>query len=369
MIAISTERDGNDRVLRYAPIPSGNIRLVGPQGYENNPEAYAVMVDEGGVVKKVYTRKDLILYSRNVRTDPEYSVSLTRCYGYPEIEQSLRLIQGFQNVVDFNVDVFNRSGVPHGILLLTGAGWVQRQVDALTRMWRNLKTGITKALALPVLAAPQNGDVKVVDFSPVVGKEALYQDLLNIMIGCFCAMYRFPVQRLGYRASGQRKPTEVDSESPIKALDDDDPGRIALLTHLASLINQHFIWPRWPNLKFVWTGLHPKEDAREYEFRRNALTWKEARAEADLPELKSVVKGDELKELVELMEMAPIDPNLSGIFQAIASAKFKAESDQEMMAQQGATMQSKKDPAKSEAHGHTSGVRRDSHAEKQSASS
>ena len=369
-LAINTERDGSGRVIQYGLLPAGNIRLVGPAGYLANPDAYAVAVNEGGVVQRAYSREELIWTTRNVRVDPEYAVSLTRGYGYPEIDQSLRLIQGFQNVIDYNCDIFQKSGIPHGILLLTGNGWLQKQVDVLMRMWRNLKAGITKALALPVLAAPQNADVKVIDFSRIKGDEALYQDMLNLMIGAFCAVYRFPVHRIGYRISGKGPDTKQDPLGQAAMVDNDDVGLISLLSFWSKVINENFIWPRWPNLRFVFTGMNPKEDAREYEFKKNAMTWKEARAEADLPELTKVVSKD-LKELAELMEMAPIDPNLSGVFQSIAAAFIKGEAREGVGLEAeslGSTMQSKKDPARSETHGHTSGVRRNSASEARSSS-
>ncbi len=237
------------------------------------------------------------------------------------------------------------------------------------RMWTNLKKGITKSLALPVLAAPQNAEIKVVDFSRIKGNEAVYQDLLNLMIGAFCCIYRFPAHRIGYRVSGKGPDSKQDPLSQQAQQDDYDPGLVSLLIHWQNLINQYLIWPRWPNLAFRFCGMNPKEDARAYEFRKNSMTWNEARAETDLEELEKVVPKH-LKEFAELMGMCPIDPNLSGVFQSVAAAfvKGEAKEGQDLDAgsvgeNKGNTMTSKKDPARSEAHGHASGVRRDSAAE------
>jgi hypothetical protein len=366
-IALSTDRDAGGRVVRYGPVPAGNIRLVGTQGYDGNKDVFAVAVDEGGTVKKAFTRQELVLYVRNPRTDPEYSLTMTRGYGTPEIQTALKLIQIFQNVIEFNSDIFQKSGVPHGLLLLTGNGWTQKQVDVLTRMWLNLKRGISKALALPVLAAPKEGKVEVVDFSRIKGDEAFYQDLLNLSIGCFCAVYRFPSARLGYRISGRGPDAKrSDADTPGKLIDDEDVGKVALLIHIETLINQNLIVPRWPNLRFRFTGKEPKADAREYEARRNALTWGEARAEADLPNLleHAVLKDNPgLKELMQVMSLAPIDPNLSGVYQSAVAAWLKGEAREGEELGFGNNMTSTKDPARAESHGKVSGVRRDSAAE------
>ena len=371
-IAINTERDSYGRVKAYSPIPAGNMRLVGPQGYEKNPDAYIVAVDEGGVIKQSFNRNELIWYVRNIRTDPEHAVTMTRCYGSPEIDMTLRLIQGVQNVIDYNVDIFNRNGTPNGMMFVSGNGWTQRQIDVLTRMWHNLKRGITKAHAIPVMAAPQDSKVEIIDFSKIKGTEGLYQDLLNLLIGMFCTMYRFPVHRFGYRASGHGPDTRRDTTTQAPLVDDDDPGLVALLIHMQNVINNNLIWPRWPNLQFVYTGKNPKEAAREYEFKRNALTWAEARREVDLPELDTLVTDSAHKELAALMGLAPIDANLSGIFQSLAATYLKGELGLESGGKDGAEpkgkMQSKKDPAVSElGHSHMAGVRRDSKREAESA--
>jgi len=363
-IAINTERDSKNRVKSYAPLPAGNMRLVGPQGYDKDPEAYIVAVDEGGKIVESYHRNELIWYVRNLQTDPSWTISMTRAYGMPEIDMTLRLIQGVQNIVEYNVDIFNRNGVPNGMLVLTGNGWTQRQVDVLTRMWHNLKRGITKSHAVPVLAAPQQSTVEVIDLSKIKGTEALYQDMLNLLIGMFCTMYRFPVHRFGYRITGNGPLQRHDTATEAPLSLEEDPGLVVFLGHLENLINQNFIWPRWPNLKFIYTGKDPKEAAREYEFKRNALTWGEARTEVDLPPLSSLVENQEHKELAELMGLAPIDANLSGIFQTIAGAFVKASMGIEGgEGEPGGKMQSKKDPAASEGHGHMSGVRRNSKQE------
>jgi hypothetical protein len=68
--------------------------------------------------------------------------------------------------------------------------------------------------------------------------------------------------------------------------------------------------------------------------------------------------------MVTLMEFAPMDPNLSSTFGTIVSTFFKGESSgASAESPKGNLMTSKRDPAKSESHGHLSGVRRDSAAE------
>lgn len=358
-IAIWTDADEEGKVRAYKPMPAGHIRLCGPAGYKADSEAFAVMVDEAGSVIRTFTRNELVWYVRNPRTEP-YAYG----YGYSEVEIGIRLIQGFQNALDLNVDTFNRNGIPNGILLLKGGGWVQRQVDVLARIWGNLKKGVTKAWSLPVIATPKEGDVTILNLNDLKGTDVRYQDHMNMMAAAFCAIYRFPIRRLGYRISGKGPDAEQAPDSSTAAIDDDDPGRKPLLVHIENVINQYLIWPRWPGIRFVITGKDPKEDARQYEALQNARTWGESRVEAGLPELDTLTSDADIKKIAEIMAMCPLDPNKAGVFQTVVGAFFKAQQEDQRDADTpGSRTTSKKDPAKSEQHGHTAGVRRDSRAE------
>lgn len=370
-VALWTEMAADGKVKSYALLPAAQIRLCGPQGYQGDKTKFAVAVDEGGTIINAFTRDQLVYYVRNPRTDP-----MVGGYGYPEIEMAVRLIQGFQNAVDLNVDTFNRSGIPNGILLLKGGGWTQRQLDVLTRIWTNLKKGITKVWSLPVVATPTEGDISVVNLQDLKGTDVRYQDHMNMMAGAFCTIYRFPVRRLGYRISGRGPDTQPVQDGSTQMVDEDDPGLAPLLIHIQNIVNQYLIWSRWPNLRFVFNGKNPKEDAREYEAKKNAMTWGEARAAADMKSLEQMVEAmpdlpaeqkEKLKRIANIMTLCPIDPNISGSFQSLigaySQAEFAPDDPQGEGAKPGNRMESKVDPAKSEEHGATSGVRRSSRAE------
>ncbi|MHB1953857.1 MAG: LAGLIDADG family homing endonuclease [Sulfobacillus sp.] len=269
----------------------------------------------------------------------------------------------------------SKNKIPNGMLLLKGGGWVQRQIDALARIWTNLKSGVTKAWALPVMAVPKDGDVEVLDLSDIKGKEAYYEDFMNMVAAALCVVFRFPPKRLGYRISGHGKDSELPNQTAKDRSDDEDIGRYELLGHIQLVVNEYVLWTRFPHLQFVFTGKNPKEDAREYEARSQAMTVNERRAQSDLAPLAEamVVKkadsdstdiSEEMKQIAEIMGNAPTDPALTGIYQAAVTAIFGKAVDgtgpESMMGH-------KKDPAASEQHGHMSGVRRDSASEAASA--
>lgn len=373
-IAIWTNMTNDNKVKAYASLPAGNIRLATRAGYMGDPLKYAVAVDDGGRVIQTFTRDELTFYVRNPRNDTD-----SFGYGYSEVEIALRLVKGFQNALDMNCDIFDRSAIANGILTISGNSVTQRQLDLVNRLLTNMKKGITKAWALPVMGLSDGAKLEIIDLSKLKGNEAYYKEFMNMLVGALCAIYRFPVRRLGYRISGGSHDAHPMPDDTPVANDEADPGLGPLLGHLEALVNEYLIWTRWPHLQFRFCGKSPAEDGREYEFKNLAKTYDEKRKEAGLKPLEDLLpKGADknMKYLAKLMGMAPSDPNLSSVYQTIASVLAKAEfgdGKPEKPGEGGGSGDGKDpghittssaDPAKKLDHGHTPGITRDSAGEK-----
>ena len=357
-MAVWTDRGDDGSVQAFKCLYAGNIRMAMPGGYMNNPDIWAAMVDQTGTVITTFTREELVWYVRNPRSEPD-----TYGYGLPELQIGVRLIQAFQNAFDVNADQFARNHVPNGMLLLKGVGWVQRQLDILTRVWNNLKSGITKQWAFPALVVPKDGDLSILDLSDIKGKDAYYENLINLSMGAFCTVFRFPPHRLGYRISGKGTDTELPNQTAMERVDEEDIGKEELLGHIELMINEYLLSSRFPHLQFEFTGKNPKEDAREYEERSLAMTMKERRANVGLGSLEDAAKESKDEAIIAVgkaMDMAPIDPGVAGIFQALISSQGLTGKG---VGPEG-RIDPKIDPAESELHGGISGVRRDSSQEK-----
>jgi len=356
-IALWTERDRQGKIISYKPLPAGNIRLVDPlTGYQGDKEIFAVAIDELGNVMHTFKHDDLWWYVRNPRLD----VGVHQ-YGYSEIEVGIRMIQGYSNALGLNLDKFNKSATPNGILKLSGA-WNQRQLDFMNRLWMNLKRGMTKSWVLPVVRLPDEGDIELMDLSAISGMETLYGDFINMLMGGFCAVYRFPPHRLGYRTSGMQgdnaKTTDTNKDSIV---DNTDIGLIALLTHFENVLNDALIWSRWPDLKFHFQGKNPREDARQYEAQYQAMTYGERRAAAGQLPLRDIAPTSELKDIADILSMAPGDPAYGSIYQTALSAKGLGGQARQSPGQGPVNpeIQPKRDPQKGVDHGHEAGVRRE----------
>ena len=367
--ALWTDMDSNGGVRSFVNLPAGSIRLAVPtRGYKGNRDWFACMVDETGNPVKPFTRKELTWRVRNPRNDPA-----AMGYGWSEIEMAIRLIQGFQAAIDLNVSTFDQSSIPNGMLLLKGDYFQEDQIDALVREWTNMKRGVSKLWGMPVMSIPADGEVEVLRFQDLKGDDVRYRDHMNMMVGMCCAIYNFPIRRLGMFASGHHKDNEPVQDAAIEIQGADDPGLPAVLTHLEGGINPYLLWTNWPHLKFGFHAKDPKASAREYEARKMARTWGEARAEADLPKLETVFSS-ELKDLARLMDCCPEDPIKAAVYQTVATVMLQAElappesagegsGKGGSTAKNGPRMTRQKDPAESQGHGHMGGIRRDSKAE------
>ena len=357
-MAVWTDRGDDGKVQAFKALPPGNIRMTLPGGYMNNPDIFAVAVDQAGTILTTFTREELVWYVRNPRADPDIYG-----YGLPEIQLAVRLIQAFQNAFDVNADAFSRSHVPNGMLLLKGVGWVQRQLDILTRVWNNMLSGVTKRWSMPALVVPKDGDITVLDLSDIRGKDAYYEILMNLSMGAFCTVFRFPPHRLGYRISGKGGDSELPNQTATDRVDEEDIGKVELLGHIELMINEYLLSSRFPHLQFEFSGKNAKEDAREYEERQLAMTMRERRANVGLSSLEDVAKETKDEAIINVakaMDLAPIDPGVAGIFQALISSQGLTGKG---IGPEG-RIDPKIDPAASEEHGGISGVRRDSSQEK-----
>ena len=376
-MAVWTDMDSKGRVKGFSPLPAGNIRLADERGYRNDPDNFAVLVNEGQQVIKVFQRDQLIWSVRNNRNSPDIGN-----YPWPDLEQATTIVTSFENAMELNADTFTKNGIPNGMILFKGLGFTPRELDLITRLWQNLKKGITKQWALPVMALPPNSEMELVDFSAAKNKDALFQEHLNIVISIYLLICGVPHKRLGFRISGkvpESKDGALEKQAAASAFQEEDTGLTQHLMQIERLVNSYILWTRYPHLRFVFKGKTPREDAREYEVKQLAKVYKERRAEVDLKSLEDIA-DPELKDVAKIMDLAPCDPGLAGIYQTVASVWLQTKMGMQAGGEEsedGTKPPSKKTPkkdnarfpgtvdgAKKEAHGRTAGTRDSSGSDK-----
>lgn len=356
-MAIWTDMDRLDRVKAWAPVPAGNIRLADPRvGYRGNPAHYAVLVDQGGAVKRAFTRDELVWYVGHPRDDPDIAG-----YGWSRIDAGMRIIQSFEDAFELNANTFSKSSIPMGILLLKGMGFTANELDLITRQMQNLKRGVSKSWGLPAMVVPDQSEVEFLNMSAAHGQDMLYREHMNLTIAIFCILFQFPWRRFGYHASGTTGDSEISMANRQQSppAEEEDVGLIALLNHIEAVVNEYILWTRWPHLQLVFSGKAPREDAREFENKSLSRTWGERRAENDLPTLESLAPDEDSKKIAKLLSLMPVDP---GLVTAWANLVTKALGGPEggQAASSAPQFPASKDPAAAEDHGATAGVRRHS---------
>ncbi|MDE3023539.1 MAG: hypothetical protein KGI54_17095, partial [Pseudomonadota bacterium] len=126
-ISIWTDTDLKGRIKAFKALSTFNIRLTTKEGWQGNPNIFAIGLDEAGNPIATFTRDELVFVVRNARADADI-----HGYGLSEVEQAIKSIQGISNAMDTAVDKFNKNAVPNGILTAEGM-WTSRQLDVLTR--------------------------------------------------------------------------------------------------------------------------------------------------------------------------------------------------------------------------------------------
>ncbi|MDE2472758.1 MAG: hypothetical protein KGL35_29555, partial [Bradyrhizobium sp.] len=233
------------KVNAFANLPAGMIRLAMPtRGYKGNEKYFSALVDETGTPVKPFTREELTWRVRNVRNDPAVGG-----YGWPEAEMLVRIIQAFQGGVELNAGQFVNNSIPNGMLLLQGDYFNQDQVDALMREWTNMKRGMSKLWGMPVMAIPEGGKVELIQFMDMKGKDMMFRDHMNMMMGLCCLVWCYPIRRLGMFVSGHNRDNQPTQDAAIEIQGADDPGLPPLLHFVEDTINPYLLWPRWPRLR------------------------------------------------------------------------------------------------------------------------
>jgi signal peptidase I len=365
-IAIWTNRDKSGKVIDFAPVSAEHIRLVNTEiGYLGDKNVFAVGVDEIGNPVNTFTADELYWFVRNPRLNVE-----VHGYGNSEVQTGVDLINGFSNVLTMNSSRFTTSSIPNGIMIVKG-GYNQRTIDSIQRSIINFTRGPSRKWVMPVLASTDDVDIDILDLTAYSGIETLYPDYMSMLMGALAVVYRIPVARLGYKPSGKiGEPKDKDSNSGARqsTLIDRDPdiGKIALLNALEFVINDALIWPTFPDLTFKFMGKNPIEDARQYQERISTMTFGERRTLVGLPPLAEVYSDmgapkdmkEALQKIAVLMEMAPGDKSLTGIYQSILAGQGLAGN--KMMGGggglPGAQSERRSDPAESEKRGYVSGV-------------
>jgi len=207
---------------------------------------------------------------------------------------------------------------------------------------------------------PEDGFISILNFMDLKGQDVRYKDHMNMMMGLCCLVWRFPIRRLGMFVSGNHRDNQPVQDAAIEIQGADDPGLPPLLLHIEETINPYILRTHWPKLRFEFMSKDPKSDARQFEARKMARTWGEARAESDLPPLSRLYTG-EMKPLADIMDGCPEDPVKAAVYQTVATAMLEASLgvDEEGGSQEksGPRTTRQKDPAKSQGHGHLAGIR------------
>jgi len=304
-VGIETEwkRDKSLGLDGFYVVDGATIRLCTEDGYEGDPNIFAVQVVQGRVTT-AYTFEDLIYEPRNPRSDVRICG-----YGMPETELLIRVVTGFLNAMTYNIKGFDQNAIPKGMLHLTG-NYSQQDIDAFKRYWNAMVKGINNQWALPVMVSKDQESKVSFERFGVDYNEMYFAKWMTFLTSIICAIYGMSPAEINFDSfTGGNTSALSGSDTAEKLAASKDSGLRPLLAYFESLFTDYIAQEFSDKYCFRWTGLDPLDAEKKHEMRKMVLTVNEIRAEEGYDAIDGPL-GD-----------APVNPSLLGAWMQLSQGQ------------------------------------------------
>lgn len=277
-------------------VDGSTIRLTPEEGYEDNPDVFALQV-VGGRISTAYTYNDLIYEPRN----PRSSVRAAG-YGLSECDLLIRVVTGFLNAMTYNLKGFDSNAIPKGMLHLTG-NYSQKDLDAFKRYWTAMVKGADKVWSLPVMVSKDQESKASFERFGVDFNEMYFAKWMTFLVSMACAVYGISPAEINFDSfSGGNSSPLSGSDTEEKLAASKDSGLRPVLSYFENLLTDYILADYSDKYVFRWTGLDPEDADKKHEIRKMIMTVNELRAEEGHQALPGPI-GD-----------APVNPSLTGVW-------------------------------------------------------
>ena len=283
---------GRPKIVGFVPVDAATIRRAKIGDAErdkgrmdrNKPQYVQVMNDK---IINQYSYEELAWGVRRPRTDVHVNG-----YGYPELEELLKVITNLLNAETYNAVNFT-NGVHASTILTLKSRMDQRAFTSFKRDVMSMMIGPRNAKRTPIVqldpTRESGEDLKAVSLGQS-NRDMEYSSWVNWMLKIAAAVYQIDPAEIGFvygnegggNALNQRGPEERIAHSR-------DKGLRPLLRAVQSWINNWVIHPIDPDFTFEFVGFDVLSEERKIELDikrvRSYMTINEVRAEHDLPPL------------------------------------------------------------------------------------
>lgn len=257
----------------FYAVDGATLRLCPEEGFEGNPDVFALQVVNGRV-STAYTFEDLLYEPRNPRTDV-----MAAGYGVSEVELLVRAVTGFLNAMTYNAQGFDSNSIPKGMLHLSG-NYTQADVAAFKRMWNAMVRGVNNAWVLPVMVSKDQESKAAFEKFGVEFTEMHFSKWMTFLTSLICAIFGMSPAEINFDSFTAGSTSALaGSDTSEKLAASKDSGLYPLLSHFGDMWSDNIAQEFGPEWCFRWTGLEPEDADKRHELRKLVSTVDEIRAE------------------------------------------------------------------------------------------
>jgi len=272
-----------------------------------------------GVVKSWFTGNELAFGTRNPRTS-----IYVQPYGFSELEQLIHQITSHLYAEEYNARYFSQGGTTKGIINIKSDPTINgvldaNQIEGFKRQWHAQISGLTGAWKTPIVQTPGLEYLNVNQSN----REMEFEKWMNYLINIACAVYQIDPAEVNFPNNGGAGGSggalfEGNAEGRLK--NSKDKGLRPLLRHIEGMINKYIISRFSNEYVFNFVGIDAQTEKEVLDLDKDAVrvfkTVNEIRKERDM---KPIDSGDIILDSTYIQYL-------------------NMKSQQDMMAQQGATM-------------------------------
>ena len=283
-------RDKGGRPWGFVPVDASTIRRAKPTDkarrtgqYSPDGAAYVQIVGDQKVA--AFSRTDMAWCVRRPRT-----MMQVNGYGYPELEELLRVVTDLLNATTYNSVNFT-NGVHANTILALKSTMTPDTFYSFQRMITNMMTGVHNRGRVPIvqLSPDHNEEIKTVNLSGAP-KDQEFKDWINYLMKIACAVYTMDPAELGFIYGNEGQNSAMNGANPEgRVIASKERGLRPLLRSLQTWFNQYLIYPNDEDFQFEFVGLDTMTEKDridlDVKIARGFKTINEVRLEHDLDPL------------------------------------------------------------------------------------
>ena len=295
-IELEWRRDKSMGLDGMYAVDGSTIRLVSEAGYDGDDEICAIQLVNGQVRAK-YSYEDIVLTPRNPRSDV-----IAAGYGLSEVEQLVRVVTAYLNMLTYNTSYFDQNSIPRGVLHLSG-NYSDADLSAFKRYMKAMLTGAGKHFQMPVMVSKDQESKASYEKFDEGENEMMFSKFASFLTSICCAIFGMDPSEISFDSFSAGTSSLSGSDTEQKIALSKDKGLRPLLSYFESTFSEFIVPEFGDDFAFHFTGLDDEDQEQIFERQKLMMTVNELRA------------LDNLDEITDPWGDAPLNPSLMSAWQ------------------------------------------------------